>query len=184
MDDPEASDLKADDVVLTLDPGMAFGTGLHPTTQMCILFIEQFLKENDSILDVGTGSGILSIAAAKLGSGPILAFDTDELAVKTTIENADINDVATAMTVEQGTLDNYPAQPYRLVLVNILAPVIINLFNNDRLIDYVADDGVLILSGIIEEQLGDVETAVVEAGGIIIETKKTRDWVCLAVKRQ
>ncbi|MEM7331625.1 MAG: 50S ribosomal protein L11 methyltransferase [Chloroflexota bacterium] len=183
MDAPEASDLQPDDIILTLDPGMAFGTGLHPTTQMCILFIEQYLKPKDTILDVGTGSGILSIAAAKLGSGPIVAFDTDELAIKTTHENAEINGVHHLLKIDQKTLDEYPIKPYNMVLVNILAPIIINLFKNDRLIDYLIDDGVLILSGIIDEQLADVETAVIEAGGRIIETKQTRDWVCLAVKK-
>lgn len=170
------------DVVLTLDPGMAFGTGLHPTTQMCLQFLEKFVKAGRSVLDVGTGSGILAIAAAKLGAGDVSAFDTDDLAVKTTLENAHINDVGQLITVEQGRLANQPKRRWDVVLVNILAPVIIQLLEEDNLMDFVDKDGVLILSGIIEEQLEGVKTAVVNANGTIIEKQTVRDWVCLAVR--
>lgn len=183
IDETAGDDLNVDDIVLTLDPGMAFGTGLHPTTQMCLQFVEKYLQQGNTVLDVGTGSGILSIAAAKLGSGAIVAFDTDELAVKTTIENAQINEVSEYLVIEQSTLDKQPLKQYDMVVVNILAPIIIALFENDRLIEYVAEDGVLILSGIIEEQMEAVKTAVSQAGGTIIETRTVRDWVCLAVSR-
>lgn len=184
LEETAVSDLTPDDIVLTLDPGMAFGTGLHPTTQMCLQFVEKFVQAGDSVLDVGTGSGILAIAAAKLGATSIFAFDTDDLAVRTTAENAAINDVSAHIQTEKGTLAKQPKQKWDVVLVNILAPVIIQLFENDGLMDYVSEDGVLVLSGIIEEQLGGVETAVSQANAKIIETRTVRDWVCLAVQHQ
>jgi ribosomal protein L11 methyltransferase len=174
--------IQPDDVVLTLDPGMAFGTGLHPTTQMCLRALESYVEPNQRILDVGTGSGILAIAAAKLGAAMVYAFDTDELAVKTTETNAVQNDVSQAIKVWQGTLDGVTEKGWNGVVVNILAPVIVALFIQDELMSYVADDGYLILSGIVEQQALDVETAVTEAGGQMIEKLQVRDWVSYVVK--
>jgi len=169
------------DVVLTLDPGMAFGTGLHPTTQMCLQALEELVQPGNTLLDVGTGSGILAIAAVKMGAKPILAFDTDELAVKTTIANAEQNQVDAQIETRQATLDKVDEKPWHIVVVNILAPVIISLFDNDDLMSYVAENGRLILSGIIEPQMGDVETAVSRAGGKIVKTYQIRDWVSYVV---
>ncbi|MCP5095443.1 MAG: 50S ribosomal protein L11 methyltransferase [Chloroflexi bacterium] len=171
-----------DDVVLTLDPGMAFGTGLHPTTQMCLRALETHVNVNQRILDVGTGSGILAIAAVKLGAEVVHAFDTDELAVKTTMMNAEQNSVLDEIEVWQGTLDGVHEKGWDGVVVNILAPVIISLFTQDSLISYVADDGYLILSGIVEQQAEDVETAVSNAGGRVIEKLQVRDWVSYVVQ--
>lgn len=169
-----------DDVVLVLDPGMAFGTGLHPTTQMCLQALEQVVQSGKSVLDVGTGSGILAIAAVKLGAGEVRAFDTDMLAVETTESNAAQNKIH-SIQVHQGVLADVPLAAWDVVVVNILAHVIVALFEHDRLLEYVAPQGQLILSGIIEEQLGVVETAVARAGGHIIEKIQVRDWVCLIV---
>lgn len=172
-----------DDVVLVLDPGMAFGTGLHPTTQMCLQALEHVVQSGDSVLDVGTGSGILAIAAVKLGAGQVRAFDMDALAVQTTKDNATQNNIET-IEIHQGVLADVPLTRWNIVVVNILAHVIVSLLDNDRLLEYVAPGGKLILSGIIEEQLGAVETAVTQAGGQIIEKIQVRDWVCLAVSPQ
>jgi ribosomal protein L11 methyltransferase len=171
---------QGDDVVLVLDPGMAFGTGLHPTTQMCLQALEQTVQPGNSVLDVGTGSGILAIAAVKLGAGQVRAFDTDILAVETTQSNAAQNGID-RMNVHQGILTDVPVTSWGIVVVNILAHVIVSLLDNDRLLDYVAPAGKLILSGIIEEQLGVVTTAVSQAGGHIVEKIQVRDWVCLIV---
>lgn len=164
------------DVVLVLDPGMAFGTGLHPTTQMCLQALEEIVKPGDSMLDVGTGSGILAIAAEKLGAMKLLAFDTDHIAVKTTIANAEQNAVK-HIQARQAALDEIMEKPWDVVVVNILAQIIVQLLDNDALMSYVAEDGVLILSGIIEEQAQDVITAVTNAGGKIDKTYQVRDWV-------
>ena len=169
-----------DDVVLVLDPGMAFGTGLHPTTQMCLQALEQAVVPGNSVLDVGTGSGILAIAAVKLGAGQVRAFDNDLLAVKTTQSNAAQNHINN-LHVHQGVLTDVPQSQWDVVVVNILAHVIISLLTKDNLLAYVAPQGKLILSGIIEEQLAGVETAVFQAGGRIVEKIQVKDWVCLIV---
>lgn len=168
-----------DDIMLTLDPGMAFGTGTHPTTQMCLQALEQYVAPQQSLLDVGTGSGILAIAAAKLGAGKILGVDTDSMAVRTARENGALNGVDSAIVVEQGVLADVPEKGWDLVVVNILAPVIIMLLNECDLMGYVAPAGRLILSGIIEEQLDDVVAALEPAGGCVVETFVVRDWVAL-----
>ena len=174
--------VRSDDVILTLDPGMAFGTGLHPTTQMCMRAIEMVVKPGMTVLDVGTGSGILAIAAAKLGASHLLAFDTDALAVKATQENCIKNGVAEKISLFEGTLDQVEEKGWDVVVVNILAPVIIQLFQNDDLMSYVAENGRLILSGIIEEQGEGVETAVAEAGGCVVEKLQVRDWVSYIIQ--
>ncbi len=181
---PGRDGIRSDDVVLTLDPGMAFGTGLHPTTQMCLLALEKLVQPGMTVLDVGIGSAILSIAAAKLGASSLLGIDTDKLAVQASIDNAAINGVADRIEVRQGTLDTVVKQKWDIVVVNILAPVIIGLLERDGLMDYVGKNGRLILSGIIEEQAGAVETAVAAAGGQIIETFQVRDWMAYTVQTQ
>lgn len=169
------------DVVLTLDPGMAFGTGLHPTTQMCLLALEKLVQPGMTVLDVGTGSAILAIAAAKLGAKSLLGVDTDKLAVTTATANATQNDVAAQIDIRQGTLDTIEQRGWDIVVVNILAPVIISMLAQDHLMDYVAENGRLILSGIIEEQGEAVVTAVNTAGGHITETYQVRDWMAYVV---
>jgi ribosomal protein L11 methyltransferase len=180
---PGKDGIQSGDVVLTLDPGMAFGTGLHPTTQMCLLALEKLVQPGMTVLDVGTGSAILAIAAAKLGAKSLLGIDTDNLAVKAAAANADQNDVADKIVIRQGTLDTVSQHGWDIVVVNILAPVIISLFQQDGLLDYVARNGRLILSGIIEEQGKGVETAVAAAGGRISDTYQVRDWMAYVVAR-
>ena len=177
-----ATDRQPDDVALTLDPGMAFGTGLHPTTQMCLQALERWVRPGMRVLDVGTGSGILAIAAARLGATRLLAIDTDALAVKTAVANAALNGVADRLDVQQGTLDSVGEKGWDVVVVNILAPVIESLLRHDRLLDYVAGEGALILSGIIEEQVAGVRAAVTEAEGRVVQEDSVRDWVTLTVR--
>lgn len=179
--------LQADDVVLTLDPGMAFGTGLHPTTQMCLQALEEYVQEGMRVLDVGTGSGILAIAAARLGAVEVLAIDTDPLSVEATVENAAQNGVADRIEVRQGTLSDLShiqAQGWDIVVVNILAPVIISMLENDALLEYVAPQGYLLLSGIIDTQSEAVQSTLQAAGGRVDGTLTIRDWVALVARRQ
>ncbi len=171
------------DVVLVLDPGMAFGTGTHPTTQMCLQALEKITKPGDSLFDVGTGSAILAIAAAKLGATPLLGIDIDQVAIDAAIANAEMNGVADGIVFETGVLTDVPVQKWNIVVVNILAPIIISLLDNDRLMDYVADDGYLILSGIVDSQMALVETAVSNAGGVVEERLLIRDWVSYVIRR-
>ena len=179
---PDGNKAAADDIILVMDPGMAFGTGLHPTTQTCLIALEDTVQPGDTVLDVGTGTGILAIAAAKLGASRITAVDTDVLAVKASTENARINHASAMLSVWQGDLSSVPRKQWDIVVVNILAPVIINLLENGGLLSYIKPGGRLIMSGIIDEQKPDVEAAVVAAGGIIISRLHRRDWVTLIAR--
>jgi ribosomal protein L11 methyltransferase len=172
---------RPDDIVVVLDPGMAFGTGLHPTTQMCLQALEEHLEPGAKVLDLGTGSGILAIAAAKLGAGSVLALDNDPLAVKAARANVQSNGVQNLVTVEHGSLDKATPE-FELVLVNILARVIIELAGQG-LIDRVQPTGLMIAAGIIEEQEAEVTAALRERGLEIVERRQERDWVTLIGRR-
>ncbi len=178
--------VEADDegIVITLDPGMAFGTGLHPTTQMCLLALEQYVQPDDIVMDVGTGSGILSIVAAKLGARRILAFDKDRQAVLASRENAIINRVIEKLELFQGTLWSIKPKPWDVILVNILAPVIIYLLDEGQLMANLAPRGKVILSGIIEDQANEVQQAVSRAGGKVLRQLSAGDWICLIVEHE
>jgi ribosomal protein L11 methyltransferase len=172
---------RPDDVTLVLDPGMAFGTGLHPTTQSCLRALEDLVRPGVTVLDAGTGSGILAIAAVRLGAAHVAAFDTDALAVRATQDNAAQNGVTERIHVWRGELGTTAAAagagPWDIVVANILAPVIIQLLGKDGLLGYVAPDGYLILSGIIDEQGPDVEAALAAAGGQVRRIISAGDWV-------
>lgn len=187
LDEAESEDksdrLQPEDILIVLDPGLAFGTGLHPSTQMCLQALEQVVKPGDSLFDVGTGSGILSIAAAKLGAASLLAIDIDDVAVKTAVENFAQNKVESIVT-RHAVLTDVNEKGWNVVIANILAPVIIGLLEQDGLMGYVAPDGYLVLSGIIDKQAADVETAVSQAGGRVVQTLTVRDWVTFIVQPQ
>ncbi len=170
------------DVTLVLDPGMAFGTGLHPTTQNCLRAIEKIVKKNDTILDVGTGSGILAIAALKLGAARAVGVDTDKLAINAAVANAKQNHVSDRFDAWKGELSSVGEDKFDVVLVNILAPVIVALLNSGHLIDYVAESGRLVLSGIIDTQVQEVEAALASVAAGVAEKLIVRDWVTLVVQ--
>ena len=163
----EIPDMRPDDIVLALDPGMAFGTGTHPTTQLCLITAEDLLADWPAVdvLDLGCGSGILGIAALKLGARHVLALDIDPLAVTATQENAALNGVAGQLTAQQGSLDTLRASPrhFDLLLVNILAKVIIEMCD-EGLGDTLREGGKAVFSGIIEDQADDVEAALRRTG--------------------
>ena len=175
---------RPDDIVILMDPGMAFGTGLHPTTQMCLQALEESIRPGYSVLDVGSGSGILSIAAAKLGAKDVLAFDLDHMAVEATTGNALANNVQQQISVFQGSLPAKTRQKWDIVVVNILAPVIISLLREQQLLDFLSPTGELILSGIIEDQYEDVCSAVNAVGGEVNKKLTTRDWICLVTNKK
>jgi ribosomal protein L11 methyltransferase len=180
--DNGADGRQTDDLVVTLDPGMAFGTGLHPTTQMCLQALEQVVQPGMSLLDVGTGSGILAIAGAKLGATRLLGVDTDDVAVRAAMENVAQNGATAVTTIRRGSLADVEERRWDVVVVNILAPVIVTLLAEQDLMAYVARSGYLILSGIIDEQGEMVETAVAQSGGTVYQTQQIRDWVSYVVR--
>jgi ribosomal protein L11 methyltransferase len=168
---------RSNEIVIELDPGMAFGTGLHPTTRMCLQALEEHLEPGDKVLDLGTGSGILAIAAAKLGADSVLALDNDPLAVKAARANAQSNGAQTIVSVELGSLDK-ATDKFDLLLVNILARVIIELADQG-LVNRVRPNGLMIVAGIIEEQEAEVTAALRERGLEIVERRQEKDWVTL-----
>lgn len=172
------------EVVLELDPGMAFGTGLHPTTRMCAVACERYVREGARVLDVGTGSAILSLAAAKLGATRVVAVDVDPVAVEVARKNATLNGEEDRIQVEQGSLEQLRGvaeSSYDLVLANIIASVIIDLSRG--LHDVLSPEGVLVVSGIIAEREGDVREALTRAGLRIEETMAEGDWRAMVCRR-
>lgn len=180
--------LQPDDVEIRLDPGMAFGTGTHPTTQLCLAATEKLLgryvPSGSPVIDLGTGSGILAIAAAKLGSGPIRAVDVDAEAVRVAEENVQANGVADTVHISAGSLADLLAEQAvaPLVLVNILARVIVNLFGQG-LARLVTPGGYMVLSGILDTQAHEVIAALKENGLELRGQEQIEDWVAIIVAR-
>jgi len=171
-----------DEIVLELDPGAAFGTGTHPTTSMCLRELERIVRPGMRVFDVGTGSGVLSIAAAKLGAGDITAMDYDPTAVKSAEENIRRN--GEAGRIKTGVSDLLKQFDGRadLVIANIIADIVIRLF--DELDAHLAPHGVLLASGIIDERLVDVKNAAEAHGFVIKKTMTEKDWAALLIRRE
>jgi ribosomal protein L11 methyltransferase len=170
-----------EDVVIELDPGMAFGTGLHPTTQMCLVALEELNRPGASVLDMGTGSGILAIAGAKLGAERVLAVDNDPVAVKTARGNVAANGVQDIVRVARGSLPDVSGS-YDLVVVNILAKVIVEMAHAG-LATRVRAGGTLIAAGIIDDQSAKVVAALEQNGLELVDQRQVEDWVCLLAQR-
>jgi ribosomal protein L11 methyltransferase len=175
---------------IELDPGMAFGTGLHPTTQMCLLALEKHLRPGDRVLDLGTGSGILAIAAAKLGAAVCLALDVDLVAVEAARANVSANGVSDAVQVEQGSLallstlySPLSTAGFDLALVNILAQVIVELCGQG-LGEAVRPGGLAVFAGLIDTQEAKVRAALEQVGLYVIERTQEKDWVGLVCCKQ
>ncbi len=173
-----------DDVLIALDPGMAFGTGTHPSTQLCLEALEDLVQPGIKAMDLGCGSGILAIAAAKLGASQIVALDTDPLAVRVTQENAEQNGVTDKIITQQGSLENVitSARRFDLIVVNILARIIIPMCDQ-HLGDTVRPGGKGIFAGIIAEQADDVEAALRKTGLEPYKRRTSTDWVLIEAKR-
>lgn len=180
----ESYDPKPDDIVIALDPGMAFGTGTHPTTQLCLIALENMIRSGHRMLDLGCGSGILSIAAAKLGARDILALDIDPIAAKVTDENIAQNGVAEHITAQQGSLDTVlrSARRFDVLAANIIAKVIIEMCEQG-LGQVVRPGGKAIFSGVIAEQLEDVQAALRATGLQPGEVTRDGEWVGIAAYR-
>ncbi|MCG8619547.1 MAG: 50S ribosomal protein L11 methyltransferase [Desulfobacterales bacterium] len=172
-----------DDIVIHIDPGMAFGTGTHPTTAMCLELIDDLLIPGQSVLDVGCGSGILMIAAAKLGAGSLTGIDTDPMAVDITRDNLAKNKVDPArLHLTAATLDQTPETPYDLVVANIIAQVIVDITGDIK--QRIAPGGSAILSGIIRERKPDVLSALSRHNLGVIREKTMGEWVALVVRHE
>lgn len=168
------------DVVVELDPGMAFGTGLHLSTRLCLQALEGLIGPGMRVLDLGTGSGILAIVAALMGAGQVVALDVDELAVKVATANTATNGVAERVQVELGSIERLPsnAAPFELILVNIEVQVILELVSQGLLLR-LASGGWFVGAGILENQADDVLAALAEEGLCDIQVRQERDWVAV-----
>lgn len=181
----EPMEPESGEIVITLDPGMAFGTGLHPSTRLCLRALEAHLRPGDHVLDLGTGSGILSIAAAKLGAASVLALDVDPVAVTSAQENAQRNDVNRVVIVGLGSLAEAQARRedgFDLVLVNILAEVIIRLLDKG-LAGIARPGGLFAFSGILSSREADLLEMMRGEGLIPVERQQEDDWVALVARR-
>jgi ribosomal protein L11 methyltransferase len=173
-----------DDVVVDLDPGMAFGTGLHPTTRLCLAAIEAVadrgLLEGATVLDVGCGSGILSIAAAKLGAAHVLGVDIDPIAIEATRANAATNGEAGRIDARVGSLPSGDG-PHDVVLANLIASVLVALAPALR--DELRPGGIVVASGIYVDREDEVRSALEAAGLRVGDRTAEGDWVALEVTR-
>ena len=172
----------SDQLVIEIDPGMAFGTGTHPTTSLCIQLLEDYLRTGDAVLDVGTGSGILLIAAAKLGASHLAGIDSDAMAVDVARKNLIQNNIdSSTASLTCGDLVNDVTETYEVVVANILAEVIIALLDDVPAV--VKPGGLFICSGIIKSLQDDVMEKMSSCGFDILGKKQDEDWVALVGRR-
>lgn len=167
--------------ILWLDPGMAFGTGTHETTVLCLEELDARVRGGERVLDVGTGSGILAIAALLLGAESVLAVDIDPMSVRVATENARRNGVQDHLTVRAGDLAANALGIYDIITSNIVADAICRLAPQVPVL--LADDGVFVASGIIDERAEEVTDALREAGLVLREIRRKNGWVALVAAR-
>lgn len=170
-----------DELLIELDPGLAFGTGTHPTTQLSLTALEQTIRGNESVLDVGTGSGVLSIASKLLGASKVTAFDIDEMATRVAKENIALNPTIGEIEVFENNLLIGVDQKSDLIVANILAEILLQM--PEDAYRNLNDDGRLILSGIIESKANEVKEAYEKAGFTLVERMTMREWNCFIMKK-
>jgi ribosomal protein L11 methyltransferase len=173
-----------DRIPILLDPGMAFGTGTHPTTKLSLEALEKHVRPGSRVLDLGTGSGILAIAAAKLGADAVLGLDIDPVAVESAKANLLRNDVGDVVSVDVGSIRDCPARAsFDLIVANILTPILLQLLEQG-LDDLVPSGGKLILSGILDHQAEDVKRAYQSHELKVIQELACQDWRALIFNRK
>jgi ribosomal protein L11 methyltransferase len=176
-------DPKPDDLVIVLDPGMAFGTGSHPSTEMCLQMIEDISFEGESVLDVGAGSGILSVGAMLRGAASVDAVEIDAYASRALEHNVELNKMSDKINVIVGDVATVlPPEPrYGVVLANLIARILIE--NVEPITSRVAEGGVIVASGIIEEREAEVLEAYAAHGFAPLQRKQSKDWIALTLSR-
>jgi len=173
----ENYDTSPEDIVIELDPGMAFGTGTHETTRMCIELLEKYIKKDSVVFDIGCGSGILSIASSKLGAAKVTGVDIDEVAVSASRENIMVSKVHN-VEIKHGNLFDVIKGKADVIVANIIADVIIKI--SETTPHYLKPNGVFITSGIIKDRADDVRDALHKNGFDILEVKEMGEWVAIA----
>jgi ribosomal protein L11 methyltransferase len=170
-----------DEVELRLDPGMAFGTGLHPSTRGCLALLQEVSAMPSTVLDVGSGSGILALAALRLGAERAVCMDTDPLAVEATLANAAANGLVDRVNARRGSLDEPPNATYALVVANLVASVLVELAK--PLAAHTQRGGTLVAGGIIEGRADEVIDALARAGFVLDERLDDGEWTSLRLRR-
>lgn len=167
--------------VIEIDPGMAFGTGTHATTSLCLRLMERYLKPGEFVLDIGTGSGILALGAAKLGANRVLGIDLDPVAVEVAKTNVTRNRAEDTISIQQGDLTAGWDGTADLIVANLMADLILTLANG--LGPYLNPGGFFLSSGILTEQRQRVENGIMEQGFELVETIEEGDWCAIAARR-
>ena len=165
------------EVRVTLDPGMAFGTGTHETTRLCMRLLDKIVKPENTVLDIGTGSGILAITALLLGAKSAVGVDIDSVAVRVAQENADLNGVGDKITLLCGDLTEHVSGTYDIICANIVADVILRL--SSVVTQFMHKDSVLLVSGIIEERCEEIKQALTEQGLTVHEVLTENGWAAI-----
>lgn len=177
----EYTPVASDEVIMELDPGMAFGTGTHPTTVLSVQAIERYINKGDIVIDVGSGSGVLSIAAVLLGAAHVHAFDLDDVAVNSTKINAELNKAADHITASANNLLEGVEVEADVIVSNILAEIILKF--TDDAYKLIKPGGLFITSGIISQKKSDVKDALIASGFDIVEVNEMEDWVAIIAKK-
>ncbi|MCY7993355.1 50S ribosomal protein L11 methyltransferase [Bacillus haynesii] len=177
----EYTPVHTDELIIEMDPGMAFGTGTHPTTVLCIQALERYVKEGDSVVDVGTGTGILSIASAMLRAKQVEGYDLDPVAVESARLNSKLNKVSDHIVIKQNNLLDGIEGEKDVIVANILAEVILRF--TDQAYSLLKDGGYFITSGIIQQKKQEVKDALVKEGFTIVEVLSMEDWVSIIAKK-
>ncbi|MCY9447490.1 50S ribosomal protein L11 methyltransferase [Bacillus haynesii] len=177
----EYTPVHTDELIIEMDPGMAFGTGTHPTTVLCIQALERYVKEGDSVVDVGTGTGILSIASAMLRAKQVEGYDLDPVAVESARLNSKLNKVSDHIEIKQNNLLDGVEGEKDIIVANILAEVILRF--TDQAYSLLKDGGYFITSGIIQQKKQEVKDALVNEGFTIVEVLSMEDWVSIIAKK-
>ncbi|MRX71318.1 50S ribosomal protein L11 methyltransferase [Bacillus lacus] len=174
--------VSTDELIIELDPGMAFGTGTHPTTVLCIQALERIVKKGDKVIDVGTGSGVLSIASALLGAAEVRALDLDPVAVESARLNAKLNKVYPPVEVAQNNLLQGIQGKAEVIVANILAEIIVKF--TDDAYELLVEGGTFITSGIISNKKQEVKEKLESSGFVVMETVVMEDWVAFAARKK
>ena len=170
------------EIVIEIDPGMAFGTGTHETTSMCINQIEKNLKAGDRVIDIGSGSGILSMASVLLGAEKATGVDLDPVAVRVALENVELNNLQDRIEILHGNLTDVIREKADIVVANIMADIILILLEDVR--EFIKDDGLFISSGIIQEKRAAVEARLLEKNFSIVEVETKGEWCAITAQKK
>ena len=172
---------KPGQIVITIDPKMSFGTGEHETTKIVLLLLEKYFSHHKKVLDVGSGTAVLSIAAAKLGAEAVTAIDNDEWCLLNGKENIEANSAGDRVKVEQKEIKNVEEDDFDLILANINKHVLITI--NEEIAEKITPEGILILSGLLTRDKSDIEKLYSESGFELLETLQMNEWIGLVLRR-